>query len=1545
MEVKNSPLYKVRSFTALALIGWTAIVLSLIWINWNWIQDHIQYLAQAEARASIDKDILYRGWNASHGGVYVPVTETTQPNPYLNIPEREITTPSGRLLTLINPAYMTRQIYELQKTTAIYAHLTSLNPLNPGNKADAWEAQSLQSFESGITETNSVELINGEEYMRLMRPFVAKEDCLKCHAAQGYKVGDIRGGLSVSVPMSKYAGIIKSSAWVIFSGYGTIWIVGLLGIYLASNDLKKRFQEREGMMLAIQKSREEYHTILQTAIDGYWQVDFSGKILDVNDAYCKMCGYSRAELLQMNISNLDVNEKQVDVKRHIENIIINETSRFEVTHRRKDGSLFLVEVSVRHLEKGKLFAFLHDITEQKRAREKLRASEEKFSKIFQFSPAMVTLSSLEDGKYLDVNHKFLNTFGYTRDEVIGNTSAELGVIKKEIREQLKLELLSSGRFTDIEITFRKKNGDEIICLYNGEIIDLEGKTFLLSLAQDITEQKHIERSLRENETLLMKTQRVANLGYYLMDIQSGIWTSSDILDNIFGIEKNHPQNVQGWAEIIHPDEREDMTAYFANEVLRKKQDFDREYRIMRIKDQQVRWVHGLGELQFDAQGNTIRMIGTIQDITEHKLLLLEREQFFKFFQISNDLMVITDSNGCFKRINPTCLHKLGYTEADLLEKPLIDFIHPDDKQSTLDEMAKQIETGYSLNFENRYMCKDGTTRWLSWRATYVKEEGTTYATARDVSEQKRAEASLRASEERFRTLITSSEDVIFTLDTQGRHTGVFGRWLKKRNLKPEFFIGRTSIEVMGEEAGKIHHEANLCAISGKSTVYEWSSIDNNNEKNYYQTSLSPIYDSSENVIGIVGIGHNITEIKNVENELRTHQARLKQAQYLAKLGMWEWNPKTDKTIWSDEMYKIYGITAEEFTGKGLDYIEFTHPEDQGIQQGNIRKDFEKAEQLALQTNQTADTEADPKEFRIIRPDGSICWVQGDAIEYVDEQGKPLRMLGILRDITEQKNSENKIVEKSNELETLFKISTHLRTARTVGEMIPVVLEQMAQTFHSDANALVLLEEDQKYFHCILGDGFFAANTGLQFEVENSISGRIMKTLEPYATLDFANDPRRSPMIKNMENIGAAVIVPLQSEKEFVGTLLCARAKNSQLGAFTEAEVNLLCSIGEMVGNALRRANLYDDALSRLQRVQALRSIDAAINANMDSTATLRVLINQILSLMKVDAAAALTYNPKSHTLEFVTANGFRYKDIENTYKKLNSGFTNTAIVERRLIKIPDLAQSEDPIYKEMALKEGFTSCYIIPMIAKGQVCGLLEVYNRSALNPNQEWLDFLEVLSGQAAIAINNAQLFTNLEKSNLELSLAYDATIEGWSQALDLKDKETEGHTLRVTAWTIELAKLAALSEVEIIHIRRGALLHDIGKMGIPDNILNKAGKLTPDEWKIMRQHTQYAYNMIYPIAFLRPAIDIPYCHHERWDGTGYPRGLKNEQIPYIARLFAIIDVWDAVTSDRPYRKAWTFKKAIEHIKSETGKHFDPQIVDLFIKEIDRFTGNKKDK
>jgi len=364
-----------------------------------------------------------------------------------------------------------------------------------------------------------------------------------------------------------------------------------------------------------------------------------------------------------------------------------------------------------------------------------------------------------------------------------------------------------------------------------------------------------------------------------------------------------------------------------------------------------------------------------------------------------------------------------------------------------------------------------------------------------------------------------------------------------------------------------------------------------------------------------------------------------------------------------------------------------------------------------------------------------------------------------------------------------------------------------------------------------------------------------------------------------------------------------------------------------------RKEAEDKVRHHLDRITALRNIDLAIGASLDLKVTLSIFLEQVLSQLRVDAADVFFYNAKAQTLEYAAGRGFRAEQETMAPQRLGEGLAGSVALQRSLVVLPEIPGGEDARLRTLRKTEGFKSYVGIPLSAKGTVKGVLEIFQRKLFKPDREWLDFLDALAGQAAIAIDNATLFDELQRSNMELRLAYDTTIEGWSRALDYRDKETEGHSERVTDMTLRIARHIGMGDEDLVHVRRGALLHDIGKIGIPDRILLKPGKLTEDEWEVMRTHPVIAHRLLSPIPFLRPAIDIPLCHHEKWDGSGYPRGLKGMEIPLSARIFSVVDVWDALRSDRPYRPAWNDSDARKYIESLASKEFDPEVVNIFIK------------
>jgi putative nucleotidyltransferase with HDIG domain len=257
--------------------------------------------------------------------------------------------------------------------------------------------------------------------------------------------------------------------------------------------------------------------------------------------------------------------------------------------------------------------------------------------------------------------------------------------------------------------------------------------------------------------------------------------------------------------------------------------------------------------------------------------------------------------------------------------------------------------------------------------------------------------------------------------------------------------------------------------------------------------------------------------------------------------------------------------------------------------------------------------------------------------------------------------------------------------------------------------------------------------------------------------------------------------------------------------------------------------------------------------------------------------------------------------------------------------IPDCIKKQTgPLIALLGRKPGIYA----PLIYAGEVRGMLNIVGADLTEAD---LPTLQAIANHVAVALENARLIEKLEHTNQNLEAAYEKTLEGWVKALDLRDSVTEGHTIRTAAATVDLARLMGVPEDDLPHVRRGALLHDIGKMAIPDCILCKPDHLSETEWDVMKQHPKTAQTWLSGIKYLIPAIDIPYCHHEHWNGSGYVQGLSKYEIPFWARIFSVVDVWDAMTSDRPYRKALPVGQTLQYIRQEAGRLFDPQVVEAF--------------
>ena len=531
-------------------------------------------------------------------------------------------------------------------------------------------------------------------------------------------------------------------------------------------------------------------------------------------------------------------------------------------------------------------------------------------------------------------------------------------------------------------------------------------------------------------------------------------------------------------------------------------------------------------------------------------------------------------------------------------------------------------------------------------------------------------------------------------------------------------------------------------------------------------------------------------------------------------------------------------------------------------------------------------------------------------------------------------AEEVLRQRLAELEALHNISAALRMTQMRDEALPILLDKTLAVLETDSGAILLHHPENNELRFAVARGWMRKISEFAIKPGEEIAGKVFATGEAYVSTEFGIDQLISTNLRPEIPAGwGGACVPICFGAISVGVLFVSMPVTRPI---TPEQTTLLNSLAELAGATLHRMSLHEETVRRLDQLAALHSIDMAIAGSVELRMILNILLEKVVTQLNVDAAGILLLNPITLRLEYSAGRGFQSRVYERSSLRMGEDHAGRAAMERCLAHIPNLSENGSAFPRTALLAgENFVEYFAVPLIAKGEVKGVLEVFHHVPLVAGQDWVNFLETLAEQAAIAIDSTQLFENLQRANLELGVAYDATIEGLSRALDLRDKETEGHTLRVTERTLRLALAIGVGEAELVHIRRGGLLHDIGKMGIPDAILLKPGPLTDEEWVIMRRHPVYAYELLAPIAYLHPALDIPYCHHEKWDGTGYPRGLHGEQIPLAARIFATVDVWDALRSDRPYRKGWPEEKVIEYIKNGSGTHFDPTAVELFLRVV----------
>jgi PAS domain S-box-containing protein len=1389
-------------------------------------------------------------------------------------------------------------------------------------------------------------------------------------------------------------------------------IIGLIGYFRNITKRKKAVEDKR-------KSDEKYQQLIESSNEGIWITDADFRITYVNQRMCDLLGYSPKEIIGLVTSDFFLKEdlQEFDLKKKNRTKGIAET--YERRLIKKNGEILwtLVSANPQMDESGNFignFGQFTDITEQKNLVRKLIENEERYHELFNnIGSGVAVYEAVDNGRdfiFKDYNPIAEKLDKTPRAKLIGHKVTEIfpgiremGLLDtfRKVWKTGKAEQHPATIYEDDHLMAWREN--YVYKLPSGEIV---------SVFEDITENKQMEINLRESEENFRGLYENATIGMYRTTPAGEILLANPALLKMLGyrsFEQLAGRNLNKYGfEPDYPRQK------FQNQVEEKGEVKGLESTWKR-KDGSSIHVRESARVIKDKNEKILYYEGTVEDVSERynaEKALHESEEFLNnVVENIPDMIFVKDASDLrFVRTNKAAEELIGFSNQELLGKNDYDFFPREQAEQFVKKDKETLKKKELVDFpEEKIQSKANGERILHTKKIPILDERGNpkylLGISEDITDYKKAVDATIDSEKRYRSLFEDSPIAILeedysavkqrldALKSQGvtdMHAYLEAHPQEVVNCAASVIIldvNRAGLDIFKAKSkddliGSLtkilsawfskNFQEELVKIANGETKFGWEGMSKTLSGEQIYTSLiwsvvpGHENDLSRTLLTIT----NITERKQAENALHESEERYRSLFEDSPVSLWEED-------FSAVKQRLDALRAKGVTDMNA-YLE-SHPKEVSdcsalIRVINVNKagiklfKAKKKEDLFKNLSELLS----PQSFKDFRQELENI-AEGKTYFYWEGvnqtlAGEPIdisfywsavpgyesdlsKVIVSIEDISKRKQSEKEMrrlieelrhlsdAEKKNRVFAEFLAQNAVTINRSIqsDEILDAMIENLDKVIPLDS--FNVMEIQNNYAHSIRARGY--EERGLdnwinqkKFELANNkVLSEVIQS-KKYKITSNTEKSENWTTFAETAWIKSNIIAPLMDDQKVVGFV---NVDSTIPDFYTEEHAQKLEAFTNQFSTALKNARLFENTQQRLHRMQAMTQIDQAINSSLDLNVSLEIVLIQAKDQLNADAVDILMVDNTTNSLVFSKSKGFRTDEVRKSNFRLGTGLPGKTVLERTLTAIPNLRSAPESYFKNMLIeREGFSSYYCVPLITKGELKGVMEIYFRETYLADQDWKEFLEMLAQQTAIAINNAELLNSLQASNIELVNAYETTLRGWVDALDMRDHETEGHTQRVTELSLKLARLIGIKESEVVNFERGALLHDIGKVAISDAILKKPGPLTDEEWKIMRNHPSYAYQLLSKSKYLIPALNIPYCHHEKWDGTGYPRGLKGEAIPLAARIFSIVDVWDALISDRPYRKAWTKKMALKYIREQSGLYFDPEVVKVFLQNLD---------